>query len=86
MYISDIVLLKELSAEQKNDKELLSGCVAGALLKDEYIKKINQAGLKVNILDENKEISKKQYQGIPLESISIEAVKPAPRAKRPRLS
>ena len=36
MYVSDIVLLKDLSGEQKNNKDLLTGCVAGALLKSDY--------------------------------------------------
>jgi len=75
MYVSDIVLLAELSEEQKNDKELLSGCVAGALQKDEYLKLIKQAGFKVNIIGEDKSISKKQYLGIALESLKVEAVK-----------
>lgn len=76
MYISDIVLLGTLSEEQKNDETLIAGCVGGAMLKDDYIATIKEAGLEVNILGENKEISKKQYQGLPLESLAIEAVKP----------
>jgi SAM-dependent methyltransferase len=75
IYLSDIVLLKELSEEQRNDKELLTGCVAGALLKDDYLNKIKEAGFSVNILKEDKKISKEQYRGIALESLMIEAVK-----------
>ena len=75
IYLSDIVLLEELSEEQKNNKDLLTGCVAGALLKDDYLQKIKEAGFSVNILHENKEISKKQYNGINLESLMIEVVK-----------
>ncbi|MFA5174382.1 MAG: arsenite methyltransferase [Candidatus Pacearchaeota archaeon] len=75
MYVSDIVLLGKLTKEQKNNKELLSGCVAGALQKEDYIKKIKKAGFKVKILQENKEISKTQYQGISLESLKVEAIK-----------
>lgn len=75
MYVSDIVLLKELSEEQKNDKDLLSGCVAGALLKQDYVERIKKAGFKVNIISEDKDISKTQYNGIALESLKIEAVK-----------
>ncbi|MFH1347003.1 MAG: arsenite methyltransferase [Spirochaetota bacterium] len=75
IYLSDIVLLNELSEEQKNDKNLLSGCVAGALLKEDYLDKIKKAGFSVHIIFENKEISKQQYQGIALESLSIEAIK-----------
>lgn len=75
MYISDIVLLDNLTEEQKNDEVLIAGCVGGAILKDDYIKVIKQAGLEVKILGENKDISKEQYQGLPLESLAVEAVK-----------
>jgi len=75
MYVSDIVLLKELSHEQRNDQELLCGCVAGALLKDDYVREIERAGFNVKILAENIEISKKQYNGIALESLKLAATK-----------
>lgn len=75
MYVSDIVLLEELDEKTKNNEELLAGCVAGAILKDDYIKTIEKAGLKVNILSEDKEISKRQYDGVPLESLKLEAAK-----------
>jgi len=75
MFVSDIVLLEELPEEIKKDKKLLSGCVAGALLRDDYINKIKEAGFSVEILSEDKDISKKQYQGMPLESLKIKAVK-----------
>jgi len=75
MYISDIVLLKELSKAQRNDKDLLCGCVAGALLKQDYIDKMKQAGFKVKIISEDKEISERQYAGIALESLKVEATK-----------
>lgn len=75
MYVSDIVLLGKLTDEQLHDEDLLSGCVAGALQKDDYINKIEQAGFKVNLLGEDKEISKTQYNGLALESIKIEAQK-----------
>jgi len=75
LVLSDIVLLKELTDEQRNDKRLLAGCVAGALMKDEYIDRLKSAGFKVSILSEDKRISKLQYNGIALESIKIEALK-----------
>ena len=75
MFVSDIVLLGELTEEQKKDEGLLAGCVAGALQKEEYLKKIKNAGFKVNILGEDKDISKRQYEGIALESLKIEATK-----------
>lgn len=75
MYLSDIVLLEDIPDEVKKDEELLAGCVSGALLKDDYLNVLESNGFRVNILAEDKEISKRQYQGIPLESIKIEAVK-----------
>lgn len=75
MYVSDIVLLEDISEEIKNNEGLLAGCVGGALLRDDYIKIAEDAGFKVKILSEDKEISKRQYQGIPLESLKIEATK-----------
>ena len=75
MYVSDIVLLEELTEEQRNNEELIAGCVGGALLKDEYLKIVKDAGFNYKILDEDLEISKKQYQGINLESLKIELFK-----------
>ena len=74
-FVSDIVLLKELTEEQRNDAELVAGCVGGALLKEVYIQTAEKAGLKVKILNEDKDISKRQYYGKPLESLKIEATK-----------
>jgi arsenite methyltransferase len=75
MFVSDIVLLEELPDEIKENEELLAGCVGGAILRDEYIKMIESSGFKVEILSEDKDISKRQYQGIPLESLKIKALK-----------
>lgn len=75
MYLSDIVLLEDLTKEQKSDQVLLAGCVGGALLRDDYLKLIASAGFTVKILDEDKKISKRQYEGILLESLRIEAKK-----------
>jgi arsenite methyltransferase len=75
MLVSDIVLLKELADWQKKDKKLLAGCVGGAVMRDKYIKIVKNAGFAVKIVSEDKTISKKQYGGIPLESLKIEAKK-----------
>jgi SAM-dependent methyltransferase len=75
MYVSDMVLLKDLPPEKRNDKELIAGCVGGALLRQDYMKKIKEAGLKVRIISEDRTIGKKQYLGLPVESLRIEARK-----------
>jgi len=73
MYISDMVLLAELPEDLKNDKDLLAGCVAGALLKEEYLRLLKKAGFSVEILDEDSDISKRQYVGLPVESLKLKA-------------
>ena len=75
MYVSDIVLLEELTEEQRSNPKLIAGCVGGANLKEEYLKIIESAGFKYNILHEDKEISKTQYKGINLESLKVELYK-----------
>ena len=74
-FVSDIVLLDELSDEQKKDEALLAGCVGGAVLKDDYLEIACSAGFEVEILGEDKEISKRQYDGISLESLKVKGVK-----------
>ncbi len=44
LMISDVVLKKPLPDELKNDKELLTGCVSGAILKQEYLNLLGKAG------------------------------------------
>ncbi len=75
MYVSDIVLLEKLTDKQRNDKDLIAGCVGGALLKNDYLKIIKNANFNYRILGEDKDISKRQYQGISLESLKVEIFK-----------
>lgn len=41
---SDVVLVKPLPDEIKNDEELLVGCVSGAILKQDYLKLLGEVG------------------------------------------
>lgn len=75
LLVSDIVLLKELSEADRNDKTLIAGCVGGAVLKDRYLKLVGRAGFTVKALSEDKGISKRQYDGFPLESLRMVACK-----------
>jgi arsenite methyltransferase len=72
MFVSDIVLLENLTEEQRNDEDLIASCVGGALLKEDYIKIIKKSGFKIKSFKENKKISKILYQGLPLESFSVQ--------------
>ncbi len=51
--ISDIVLLKELPKFVKESMEAYVGCVSGAMIKSEYLEKIEAAGFRdVRVIDE----------------------------------
>lgn len=53
LMISDIVLLKELPDSVKNSVEAYIGCLGGAILKEEYISAIMEAGFQqVKVIDE----------------------------------
>ncbi len=44
LMVSDVVLIKPLPEELENDKELLVGCVSGAILKQDYLRLLEKAG------------------------------------------
>lgn len=71
--ISDVALTGKLTKKQKNDKKLLSACVSGAIMKDDYIALLTRIGFKVNIVDEDKEIGKKWFgnNSLPIASIKF---------------
>lgn len=53
LMVSDLVLLKELPAQVKNSVEAYIGCLSGAIMKDEYLEAIEDAGFSdVKIIDE----------------------------------
>jgi SAM-dependent methyltransferase/DNA-binding transcriptional ArsR family regulator len=73
MYLSDMVLLAELPEDLKNNKDLLTGCIAGALLKEDYLRLLKEAGFSVEILSEDSDISERQYGKLPVESLKLKA-------------
>ena len=53
LMVSDIVLLKELPEFIKNSIDAYIGCLSGAMMKDDYLKTIREAGFQeIIILDE----------------------------------
>lgn len=53
LMVSDVVLAKPLPEKVRNDKELLVGCVSGAILKKDYLDLLNKAGFSdITILKE----------------------------------
>src|SRR5439155_19390460 len=55
LVVSDLVLEHELSDELRRNVDLYVGCVAGAALKDEYLRLIRDAGFRdVQVVDERR--------------------------------
>lgn len=75
MYISDIVLLQNLSDDLRKNEMLLVSCIAGAILKEDYLKIIKDTGFEISTTSSDEEISIRQYYGLPIESLSIVAIK-----------
>ncbi|MFW9874541.1 MAG: arsenite methyltransferase [Candidatus Thorarchaeota archaeon] len=72
LMVSDIVLTKELPEDIKNSMDAYVGCVSGAILKDEYIKKIEKAGFnEVEI----KDFAEAVFSSLKIESIKVAAKK-----------
>ncbi|MFW9941211.1 MAG: arsenite methyltransferase [Candidatus Thorarchaeota archaeon] len=72
LMVSDIVLTEELPEDIKNSMDSYVGCVSGAILKDEYINKIESAGFReVEIKDTSKAI----FSNLKIESIKVAAEK-----------
>ena len=52
--ISDIVLTKEIPESLKNNPDAYAVCIAGAILKEEYLQKIANAGFKdISVIEES---------------------------------
>ncbi|MFW9852932.1 MAG: arsenite methyltransferase [Candidatus Thorarchaeota archaeon] len=56
--ISDIVLLQDLPESLRNNEALLAGCVAGAEIKNKYLKMIENAGFEeIRVLQKNQNLT-----------------------------
>ncbi len=75
MYISDIVLLQNISEDLRKNEALIVSCIAGAILKDDYLKIITDVGFEISNIKSDEEISIRQYSGLPIESLSVVAIK-----------
>jgi len=84
LLVSDIVLLKELPAAVRTSVEAYTGCVAGALLKDDYLDRISSAGfVDVEVLEENRISLDFQPGEISDLAASVESIKV--RGMKPRV-
>ena len=79
--VSDIVLEKKLPDAIMNSIEAYVGCIAGAMLKEEYLKTVKSAGLEhVNVIDEtvfpvdyiaNDPVAQKIIEGLSLSTMEL---------------
>lgn len=67
--VSDMVLLKELPRSIKDSVEAYVGCIAGASMKGDYLKMVEDAGFKsVAVVNEN-EAREAEKVGLPIFSV-----------------
>jgi len=70
-HVSDIVLSRELSKEERDDLSLWAGCAAGALLESDYLGRLVQAGFTKVSVDSRSKVGEKPWY-----SATISAHKP----------
>lgn len=77
MYVSDVVLLKDLTSAQKTDTKLLCACVSGAILKTSYIDLLKKTGFEVEVVGEDCTINKLWFndESLPIASLKFIAYK-----------
>jgi ArsR family transcriptional regulator len=75
-YISDMVLTEELTAEQRADKDLITGCVGGAVLRQEYLRLLTESGLVLRTEGVAEGVGERQHPDLPVLSLKLVAEKP----------
>jgi SAM-dependent methyltransferase len=70
-HVSDIVLARDLSGEEKDDLALWAGCASGALLESDYLGRLVQAGFNDIRVDSRSAVGEKPWY-----SATISARKP----------
>ncbi len=73
--VSDIVLLKELPEHIKSSVEAYTGCIAGALRKEDYLTTIADAGFKNVVVESELQMGVGGLDGA-IASVNVRAVKP----------
>ena len=69
LMISDPVLLKPLPEDLKDNVALLTGCIAGAMVKEEYLAEIRNAGFETIRVEKESQYAKPEH----LSSLAVEA-------------
>ncbi len=63
-HVSDVVLSREISAEERDDLSLWAGCASGALLESDYLGRLIQAGFSDVRVDSRSAIGKKPWYSV----------------------
>jgi hypothetical protein len=66
MVVSDIVLNRPLPEDVKSSDDLYTSCIAGALLRQEYLDAIRQAGFEAVEVLADRTYTTKQVRGDPI--------------------
>ena len=74
--VSDIVLKRPLPIEIRENLEEWAGCIAGALVKEDYLDRMRKAGFATIEIRDEKEYSAPVEQGDKIMSITLRALKP----------
>jgi SAM-dependent methyltransferase len=69
-HVSDVVLSRELSAAEKDDLALWTGCAAGALLESDYIARLRAAGFAAVRVDNRGKIGEKPWYSATLSAFN----------------
>lgn len=73
LLVSDLVTVGELDADTRQSAEAWAGCIAGALDREVYLKKLRNAGFEqVEVVQQSERLA-----GYPVVSVSVRAVKPS---------
>ena len=79
-HVSDVVLSRELTQQERDDLALWAGCASGALLESDYLGRLVQAGFTDISVD-----SRSEYKDKPWYSATISARKPLAARGEPKV-
>lgn len=74
MHVSDVVLGRELTDEERGDLALWAGCRAGALLESDYLARLKQAGFAVARVDSRSQVEDKAWYSATISAYKAAAV------------
>ena len=74
LHVSDVVLNRELTEEERSDLASWAGCKAGALLESDYLERLRKAGFSVARVDSRSEYGDKAWFSATISAYKAAAV------------